>query len=245
MGKRFTATEKWEDPWYRKLPCRYRDFWQFILDRCDNAGVWIKDFEGASFFIGETITEEEVWPAINNGKERLKILNGGSRWLVVDFVNFQFGTLSTNSRVHRSIMALQEKHKNKGYLKGIHTLKDKDKDKDKEKDKDKDKDNKDTTEIATLTLKTSFITQKQKVYPMLDIEGEIRKCVDWFTTKGIKIRSWERTITNWLKKSYDNRGVIAQQSVRKPQARKDCTTCNGTGRVAEGSAKGAQCYCVS
>lgn len=62
--------------------------------------------------------------------------------------------------------------------------------------------------LATLTLKKSFLDTKKQIYPMLDVEGEIRKCADWFLTKRIKVRSWERTITNWLKKSYDAKGVI-------------------------------------
>jgi len=135
MSKRFTATEKWDDPWYRKLPCKYRDFWQYILDRCDNSGVWVKDFETAVYFIGDPLDEQEALDILNTGKERISVLNGGTRWLIKDFVSFQFGVLSENSRVHRSIMALQKKHQNKGYLKGINTLKDKDKDKDKDKER--------------------------------------------------------------------------------------------------------------
>lgn len=132
MSKRFTATEKWDDPWYRKLPCEYRDLWQFILDRCDNSGVWIKDLELASFCIGKELDEETALDFINEGKDRVTLLNEGSYWLVNDFIKFQFGELHEASRVHQHVLSLIDKHRvSKGYPKGMDRVKDKDKDKDK------------------------------------------------------------------------------------------------------------------
>lgn len=74
-----------------------------------------------------------------------------------------------------------------------------------------------TIEIATLVLKTSFLEQKKAIYPMLDIEGEIRKCADWFKTKGMVVKSWEQTITNWLKKAYDQKGVVEVKKTSAPK----------------------------
>jgi uncharacterized phage protein (TIGR02220 family) len=139
MSKRFTATEKWDDPWYRKLPCKYRDFWQYTLDKCDNSGIWIKDMETASYFIGEQLTEQEALALFNVDKERIKTLNNGSRWLIVDFVSYQFGTLTNNNPLHRSILALQDKNEKKGYMRGINTPQVKDMVKEKVKEKEMDK----------------------------------------------------------------------------------------------------------
>jgi len=40
MAKRFTASEKWEDLWFSELSNKYKLFWIYLLDKCDNAGVW-------------------------------------------------------------------------------------------------------------------------------------------------------------------------------------------------------------
>jgi len=69
------------------------------------------------------------------------------------------------------------------------------------------------TQVATLSLKNSFLDSKKKIYPMLDVEGEIRKCVDWHTNKGRKIKDWERAITNWLSIAYDRKGVVGAKEV--------------------------------
>lgn len=40
MAKRFTDSEKWNDPWFRKLKGEYKLFWIYVLDTCDHAGIW-------------------------------------------------------------------------------------------------------------------------------------------------------------------------------------------------------------
>ena len=83
MSKRFTATEKWDDPWYRKLPPKYKCLWQLIIDKCDNSGVWTKDFEIIKHFIGDEVYEEEALKVFNSERKRIKILNNGKYWLVL------------------------------------------------------------------------------------------------------------------------------------------------------------------
>lgn len=133
MSKRFTETIKWDDPWFRKLPPRLKCLWQFICDRCDNSGVWMRDLDLANVFVGESVTEEEALKYFNDGKERIVILNSGHYWLVKEFVQFQFGELHPESRTHQHVLGLIEKHRvSKGYPDYQHTPKDKDKDKDKD-----------------------------------------------------------------------------------------------------------------
>ena len=71
-------------------------------------------------------------------------LDGGSKLFIKNFVNFQYGELKENSKVHKSVISsLMRYNLFEGVSKGLDnpyaTPKDKDKDKDKEKEKEKDK----------------------------------------------------------------------------------------------------------
>lgn len=105
MGKRFTDTEKWKDPWFRKLSPKLKSFWQFITDNCDVAGVWKVDMDLAGFLIGNSYTEEEVLTAINNEKERIRVIAKG-RWFVCEFVKYQYGKLSDKCQPHIPVLNL-------------------------------------------------------------------------------------------------------------------------------------------
>ena len=138
MGKRFTATEKWDDPWYRKLSCKNRSIWQFLVDKCDTAGVWIVDQEMLSFFIGNDVNIKDFVSVANVGKERLRFFDNDSKLLILEFVPFQYGKLSANCKPHLSILKMIDKHLPKGYPKGIHTLEEKEEEKETEKEEEKE-----------------------------------------------------------------------------------------------------------
>lgn len=103
--KRFTETNKWRDPWYRKLSGPAKLLWQYLLDNCDNAGVIELDIEAATFFIGEPINEQHV----RELESRLKPIQNG-KLLIPKFVRFQFGELKPTSVIHRSIITLLRSH---------------------------------------------------------------------------------------------------------------------------------------
>ena len=128
--KRFTETEKWRDPWFRKLSAGAKLAFLYIIDNCDNAGVWTADKELADFSIGMEIPWVKVLEAFG---ERVSVLPSGD-WLIVRFVEFQFGKLSKDCKPHLQVMRLIEKHRvSKGYPKGFRTLEEKEEDKEKDK----------------------------------------------------------------------------------------------------------------
>lgn len=133
--KRFTDTEKWRDPWFRRLSPELKSFWSFVLDNCDPSGVWKVDMEYANFAIGGSLTEETVLAAMPG---RFKSIGGG-KWFILKFILFQYGELRDDCRPHNAVIRFLKEHGlHKEYLKSIQrvsdTLKDKEKDKDKEKE---------------------------------------------------------------------------------------------------------------
>ena len=103
--KRFTATEKWDKEWFRKLTTKLKCFWGYLCDHCDHAGVWEPDYGLASFKIGETITAEDLTAF----QSKVQLLPNG-KVLVVGFVEFQYGELSKDCRAHTPIFKAIKKH---------------------------------------------------------------------------------------------------------------------------------------
>jgi len=87
--KRFTETQKWEDPWFRKLPIEAKLLWQWICDHCDQAGVVDPDLELASFQIGADVSEV----TLGYFTGRIETI-GANKIHILKFVKFQYGKLS-------------------------------------------------------------------------------------------------------------------------------------------------------
>jgi hypothetical protein len=110
MPKRFTDSLIWEDCWYRKLPCEYKELWRFMYERCDHAGIWKKDFETASYYIGKVVNEEKAFKLFNSGKERIWIIKDGEKWFIPQYIEFQYRVLNENAKPHISVIEILTKH---------------------------------------------------------------------------------------------------------------------------------------
>jgi hypothetical protein len=108
--------------------------WIYLCDNCDHAGVWDINLKLLSFQVGEPVTISEIEKGLG---DKVKVLSN-DKLFIPSFVEFQYGELNPENRVHNSVLI---RLKNLGAYKGLtRTLlgtKDKDKDKDKEKDKEK------------------------------------------------------------------------------------------------------------
>ena len=98
--KRFTETQKWEDPWFRRLRPEMKLLWQWILDRCDNAGVIDPDIELASFQIGYGYPMDTL---LEFGERVVKLPCG--KWFIPKFIDFQYGKLSEDCKAHNPVFA--------------------------------------------------------------------------------------------------------------------------------------------
>lgn len=112
MPKRFVDTERWKDHWYRKLPLKYKLFWNYICDNCDNSGMWKQDIDLASFQIGEEIDLQEAILLFNDKKQRVLLLNNCEYLLIYGFIDFQIGNLYQNklTNLQKSAKKIMLKH---------------------------------------------------------------------------------------------------------------------------------------
>jgi len=134
LAKRFTNSDKWKDKFLKNLPCHLKLFWFYIQDDCDHAGIWQVDMEVASIRVGEELNLEECKEAF---KEEIVIFDNDEMWFIPSFIDFQYGALNPENRVHKSILLLLDKALTKGLIRPLEGCKDKDKDKDKAKAQDK------------------------------------------------------------------------------------------------------------
>ena len=130
--KRFTETNKWEDPWFRKLKPEMKLLWSWLLDSCDNAGIIDPDIELAAFQIGYPYPINTLSEFVHRV---IKLPCG--KFFIPKFIEFQYGSLSRDCKAHNPIFLSLEKHGLKGYPKGIHTLQEKEKEKEGEKETEK------------------------------------------------------------------------------------------------------------
>src|SRR5687768_5350570 len=130
MAKRFTDTDKYRKPFFRGLRGAYKLLWDYLYHNCDNAGIWIKDFEIAQTYIGSDmiITEEE---ALNFFGDRVTVFDNGAKWFLPSFIEFQYDCtveqLNPKNNAHLSVI---KKLKREGLISPSGGAQDKYKDKD-------------------------------------------------------------------------------------------------------------------
>lgn len=216
MAKRFTDTEKYKKSFIRALPGAYKIFWDYLYHDCNFAGIWQVDFEVAQIRVGKDmpINEAEALKYFNVGEERIKRLNGGTKWLIIPFIDFQYGKLNPNNRVHASVLGELQKYGIKGLASPLQGAKDKDKEKD--KDKDKEKDNTLSIEAFNILLNNKeFMGQLEALYPNVPIEKELLKMKAWVLANPERAKkNWKRFMVNWLNKAMDNYPMGAAKGKR-------------------------------
>lgn len=125
MAKRFVDTEIWNKAWYQELTLKEKILVKYIFEQCDCAGVWDINFRLASFIIGESVSFEDI-ENINKKNLLFEVFNE-NKIFVIDFIKFQYGSLSENCKPHKPIIEKLKKYNLlervlKGYSKGIETL---------------------------------------------------------------------------------------------------------------------------
>ena len=139
MAKRFIDTELWQKEWFQDLSVENKLLLKYIFENCDCAGVWNSNYRLASFILGVSVTQENI-AKINSNKPQFEVLPNGDIF-VIDFVKFQYGTLSENCKPHKPVIEKLKKYNLfervlKGYGKGFETLEEKEQEQYKEKEKE-------------------------------------------------------------------------------------------------------------
>ena len=91
--KRLTDTAKWQNPWFRKLPTKYKLLFLYLLDNCDNAGVIHVDLDVFKFFLKEKFCLDELK---KHFVEKITFL-AKDKIIINSFIGFQNGEILASS----------------------------------------------------------------------------------------------------------------------------------------------------
>lgn len=216
MAKRFTDTAKWKKPFIKGLDAKYKLLWFYILDDCDHAGVWEVDFEVASIRIGEDVNYEEALIALG---QQIKVI-GKSRWWIMDFISFQYGTLTEKNKMYKPVIEVLKKFgidpnipHNMEHISPIDGVKDIDKVKDKVKVKVKDKEQAENffLEVEQLEDRVKiieavftdeiYVEQLQMAHRGKDIKKAFEECYIHHSNAPNPPKSlgeWRQKLNTWL-----------------------------------------------
>lgn len=168
-----------------KLSCKHKCLWQYINDKCDQAGMWEANYTLATLHIGEKITEQDL----DVFGSRVEKFAPGKIW-IVDHVDFQSGTLSEKSPAHRPIFKLLKKYNllNRVLSRVSDTLQEKEIEKEKELEEERKR----------VQGETNYITvEDTRVYDAMI-------CLDHYSAalnarqSEHKTRSWRDVVPEWF-----------------------------------------------
>lgn len=110
MAKRFFASEIWEEDWFLEMPNEYKQYWFYMLAKCDHAGIFRVNLRTFRGLIEVNLESKKALALINNGKQRLRVIKDDV-WLIEDFFVYQYGVkFNPKNRVHKSVAEVYEKY---------------------------------------------------------------------------------------------------------------------------------------
>ena len=108
MTRRFTQTEKWDDTWFRSLSPNAKVLYWYIWDKCNIAGFWEIDLEGAKFHT--KISKRGIEGAFEELQRGFET-NGSYIWLRRFLYHQKNLPLKPENPAHKGILRLIEEYK--------------------------------------------------------------------------------------------------------------------------------------
>jgi len=99
VSKRFIDTGIWDQKWFRSLDLKHKLLWLYATTRCDSVGLFEFDDVIVSAYLKDNIVREDL--------DRLggRVCHiGGDKFLIPQFIIFQYGNLNPINKAHLGIM---------------------------------------------------------------------------------------------------------------------------------------------
>ncbi len=104
MAQRFTDSNKWLDNWFSNLTNDEKLVWLYLLDICDNAGIFQINMRLLNFNCGTNLTETELLQSFRGRIHKLD----SDKCIINKFCVFQYGPDFLNSK-HKAVQSAIKK----------------------------------------------------------------------------------------------------------------------------------------
>jgi len=109
MAKRYLETTFFKSPFVRGLKAPLKGLYMYIICDCDGAGIWIADFDVASIYMGQKITEHEFIENFVNTGKCIDLKDG--KYFFPDFIEHQYPSgLSETNPAHKNFIIELKKY---------------------------------------------------------------------------------------------------------------------------------------
>jgi len=143
MAKRFIDTNIFKKGFLKQLPASAKLFYIYLFCECDHYGIWNVEMDVAEVRLGISLDYQYTKDLLHG---KIVELDGGKKWFMPDFINFQYGTLNPAHKLHKAVLKELERKDLLQFLtlaevlpKTDARLKEKDMDMRKEREKDKER----------------------------------------------------------------------------------------------------------
>jgi hypothetical protein len=104
MAQRFTDSNKWLDNWFSNLPNDYKIVWLYLLDTCDNAGIFQINMRLLNFNCSTNITEHDLLKTFIGRITKFDT----DKCIINKFCIFQYGTDFLTSKNKAVLSAIKK-----------------------------------------------------------------------------------------------------------------------------------------
>lgn len=217
VKKRFTDILKWEKEWFLSLEINDKLVWLYLLDNCDEAGLWNVNWRLCSMLTGVPLTE-----CPKALEHQLVETNHDKVVYIKDFMEFQYPDfLSKKSsmiimcikRLIKYGVIQQEDFDNAQNQSGNQSA-----GRVQDIDIDKDKVIKTKKDVSLKSIDEKFLNDLQDKYLDVDVYLEFDKFKDYLTSKGKRYKDYQAGFRNWVKSPYvEKTDKVRNEMLRKKQ----------------------------
>tara|TARA_Y100001938_G_C8094118_1_gene436995 strand:+ start:369 stop:1223 length:855 start_codon:yes stop_codon:yes gene_type:complete len=237
VKKRFTDTRKWEKEWFLSLECGDKLVWLYLLDTCDEAGLW-----NANWRLCSILTGVDLDGCPKALKHQLVKTNHDKVLYIKDFMDFQYPDYMVKRSpmiakcVRRLIKygvvsekeySVAQSNSQSDYQSDSSvatTVQEKEKEKEKVKVKEIVKDaiviNK--IDVSLKSIDVKFLDDLQAKHMDIDVEEEFIKFKDYLASKGKTYKNYQAAFRNWIKSNFVPKSdKVKNEMLRKKQQEQD------------------------
>ena len=209
--KRFTDTLKWEKEWFLSLSVGDKLVWLYLLDSCNEAGLWNVNWRLCSMLTGVELTgpsEEIAKQLVETNHEKVFYLKG--------FMEFQYPDymLKKSPMIRKCVDKLirygvvdadeYETAQNQSVMESVSSVVDRVQEKETDKDKVKEvvKVVKKKKDVSLNSITDEMLEELQLKNLDIDVKEQFERFKDHLSAHGKRYKDYQAAFRNWLKSPY-------------------------------------------